>query len=77
MMQKLGTTWAGVLDRAERADPVLVGRVHQLGAKVDSDIYGRYVKGTLTREELEDFYRVLEEWGLSTLQLLKVAFDSS
>ncbi len=65
-------SWAELLDGAARVAPALTELVIRLSEEIDTDIYGRYVDGTLTQQELEAFYEKLDQWKRLSLKLFQL-----
>ncbi len=68
MMQR-GLSWAEMLDEAIKLYPALSEEIARLAEEIDSNIYGKYVDGTLTQQELESYYEKLGEWKRLSMQL--------
>ena len=76
VMIKKGVSWAELLDGAGKIAPELTDMVLRLCDEIDTDVYGRYVDGTLTQEELEEYYQKLDRWKRLSLEMLQVFEDN-
>ena len=76
VMIEQGVSWAELLDGAGRFAPTLTNMVLRLSDEIDSDVYGRYVDGTLTQEELDEYYEKLDKWRRLSCEMLQVFQDT-
>jgi hypothetical protein len=71
VMAKCGLSWAELLAEAAKRNPELTEMVCTLADQLDSNIYGRYVDGVLTQEELDQYYQKLDEWRRVSLEMFR------
>ena len=65
-------TYPELLEDIRKIDPQIIKRFLELEHAINCDVYGRWCAGTLTEEELQEFYQNVEEWRASAIEMLKV-----
>lgn len=60
--KRLGITYTQLITSARQIYPELADAFLSLSEVLDSDLYGKWSDGTLTSDELSQFYRRLDQW---------------
>jgi hypothetical protein len=65
-------SYAELLEEIGKTDVGAVERFTRLDDFVDCDVYGRWCNGILTRKELQDFCKAVNDWKVATMEMLRI-----
>ena len=61
-----------LLARLERTNPSIVDKYYELCDIIDHEVNGKLLDGTLADEDLQSFYRNVDEWRSATIRMLAI-----